>query len=61
MVVIQNQKCHAGAETVAAQVAKFHVQYFCACGDGFSCLNKLTIVKAIDNNEEEADDAEEDS
>jgi len=34
---------------------------FCACGAGLSCLNKLTIAKAIDNNEEDADDAEEDS
>jgi len=34
---------------------------FCACGAGLSCLNKLTIAKAIANNEEDADNAEEDS
>ena len=34
---------------------------FCACGAGLSCLNKLTIAKAVDDNEEDAEDAEEDS
>ena len=34
---------------------------FCAYGAGLSCLNKLTIAKAIANNEEDADNAEEDS
>jgi len=34
---------------------------FCACGAGLSCLNKLIIAKAIDDNEEDADNAEEDS
>jgi len=34
---------------------------FCACRAGLSCLNKLTIAKAIDENKEDADNAEEDS
>ena len=34
---------------------------FCACRVGLLCLNKLTTAKAIDDNEEDADDAEEDS
>jgi len=34
---------------------------FCAYGAGLSCLYKLTIAKGIDDNEEDADDAEEDS
>jgi len=45
---------------VAAQVVKFYVQYFVPV-ELVSCLNKLTIAKAINDNEQDADDAEEDS